>query len=181
MKKVCVILAEGFEEIEATVVIDVLRRANLMVEVLGVGDTKITGAHNLTIFCDDVFDYSIATDFDCVVLVGGMKNAIALSENQMIIEALNKCFEEGDVIAGICATPSIVFSKCEWFAGVTSTCYPSEDLKSNLKGNYVDSAVVVCDNIITSQSPATAMEFSFAIAEKLGVNVEYLQKELRGE
>jgi 4-methyl-5(b-hydroxyethyl)-thiazole monophosphate biosynthesis len=181
MKKVCVILSEGFEEVEAITVIDVLRRADLMVEVLGVGDTKITGAHNVTLFCDDVFDYSIATDFDCVVLVGGMRNAIALSENQMILDALNKCYEENDVVAGICATPALVFSKCEWFDGVMATCYPSDDLVKNLGDNFVDEDVVVFGNVITSQSPATAMEFAFAIIEKLGIDSSDVKIGLKGK
>ena len=91
-------------------------------------------------------------------------------------------YANGKLIAGICATPSIVFSKTEVIKNKDVTCYPNEELISNLIGcNYVDSSVVVCDNLITSQSPATATDFALAILEYFDCDYELVKQEFKGK
>ena len=181
MKRIAIILAEGFEEIEGITCIDVLRRGGLQVEVFGVGDTHITGAHGITINCDEVFDYYTVLDFDGLVLVGGIKNAIALSESQEVLDLIENYYSAGKLVAGICATPSVVFSKTGVVASNVLTCYPSEDLIASISANFEDREVVVSNNLITSQSPATAMNFAMTIVKYLDGNIDELIYSLKGK
>ena len=181
MKRVAVILADGFEEIEAIEVIDILRRATCKVEILGHQNLQVTGARGVTIECDDRFNYYTALDFDGVVLVGGMANANTLSEDREILNLLEAYNKQGKMIAGICATPAVVFSDTTILNGKKCTCYPDNALMVNLGGEFVDAPCVVDGNIITSQSPATAMEFALTIVEYLGYNAGQLYSDLQGK
>ena len=181
MKKVSMILADGFEEMEAICTIDILRRAGVRVDIIGLNDTTITGSHDITLIADEKFDYYGVLDYDGIVFAGGMKNAMTLSENHDVLNLINHYNELGKLIAGICATPAIVFSKTNILDGKNATCYPDEELISKLKNaNYVDKCAVVCDNIITSQSPYTAMAFGISITSYLGLDVDALQLALKG-
>lgn len=181
MKKVALIISEGFEEMECISSIDVMRRGGIQVEVLGFGDSHITGAHGITIICDEVFDYYTALDFDGLVLVGGMKNAITLSESSEILDLIENYYSNGKLVAGICATPSIVFSKTGVLVGNVLTCYPSEDLIRNIESNYEDREVIISNNLITSQSPSTAINFALTIVKYFEGNVEELMSGLKGK
>ena len=166
MKKVVMVLAEGFEELEAISVIDVLRRANIGVELMGIRDTQITGSHGVTLVCDDVFDFYGSLDFDGVVLVGGMDNAITLSQNEDVLNLLKEYMLKDKLVAGICATPSVVFSEAGILVDKSATCYPSDSLINGMIcKEYIDKPCVVCDNVITSQSPDTALEFALTIVQ----------------
>lgn len=181
MKKVVLILSEGYEELEAISVIDILRRAGVTLEVVGVGDTNITGAHGVTMVCDDVYEYYGMLDFDGVVLVGGMQNATALSQDESVIRLIQEYVSCGKMVAGICATPALVFSEAGILDGRSATCYPSDSLVSQLGMSYVDEACVVDGNIITSQSPDTALEFALTIVEYLGYNASAVYSDLQGK
>lgn len=181
MKKLAIILSDGFEEIEAVTVIDILRRSGLTVEVLGLNETVITGAHGLQLEADDKFDYFGTLDCDGIVFAGGMKNAISLSNDSEVLRLIEFYNDNKKMIAGICASPSILFTKTSILNDKNVTCYPSQELISNLKNcNYVDKCVVVCDNIITSQSPYTSMAFALSIVKYFGHDIESLQLELKG-
>lgn len=181
MKKVCVIIAEGFEELEAVTVIDLLRRATISVEVMGLRNIQVTGAHGITITCDDVFDYFCSLDFDGVILVGGMDNATALSQDENVLKLLQDYNAKGKLVAGICATPALVFSESGILSGRIATCYPSEGLINNLDCEYVDEACVVDGNLITSQSPDTALEFALTIIEYFGISASGVYSDLQGK
>lgn len=181
MKKVAVIISDGFEEIETINVIDILRRAGIKVEVLGLNSTTLTGAHDIAILGDEVFDYYNSLEYDGIIFTGGMKNAIDLSQNDNVMKLLGEYNNAGKLISAICASPAIVLEKSGVLANKSATCYPSMELIGNLKScEYVDKSVVVCDNIITSQSPYTAFAFALSIAKYLGYDVSSLQDELKG-
>lgn len=181
MKKVVVLLSAGFEELEAVSVIDILRRANIGVEVMGLRDIQVTGSRGITLTCDDVFDYYSSLEFDGVVMVGGMDNATSLSEDEKVLGLLQDYMKKGKMIAGICATPSLVFSQAGILEGKIATCYPSDSLISQLDCEYVDKSCVVCDNLITSQSPDTAMEFALTIVQYLGGDAGTVYSSLQGK
>lgn len=181
MKKIVLILADGFEELEAVTTIDILRRAGIQVEVMGLRNTHLTGSRGVTIICDDIFDYYSALEYDGVVMVGGMDNATRLSEEESVLNLLKSYLEKNKLIAGICATPALVFTKAGILEGKTATCYPSDSFINNMDGEYVDEACVVCDNIITSQSPDTAMEFALTIVQYLGYDAGAVYSELQGK
>jgi 4-methyl-5(b-hydroxyethyl)-thiazole monophosphate biosynthesis len=181
MKRVAVVLSAGFEELEAVSVIDILRRANIGVEVMGLRDVQLTGSRGITLVCDDVFDYYSSLEFDGVVMVGGMDNATSLSQEESVLKLLRDYMEKGKMIAGICATPALVFSEAGILENKVATCYPSDALISQLDCEYVDKSCVVCDNLITSQSPDTAMEFALTIIQYLGLDAGSIYSQLQGK
>ena len=181
MKKIVVVLSAGFEELEAVTVIDLLRRANIFVEVVGLRDIQLTGSRGVTLLCDEVFDYYSDLDYDGVVMVGGMDNAINLSQDEDVIKLLRDYMEKGKMVAGICATPAMVFSQAGILDGRRVTCYPSNSFTLNIDGDFVDEPCVVDGNLITSQSPDTALEFALTIINYLGGDATEVYNELQGK
>lgn len=182
MKKVAVILADGFEELEAISIIDILKRASVNVEILALGNTRVTGAHDITIEADEIFNYYNALDLDGIVFAGGMNNANNLSNDSAVIDLVNNYYEGDKLIGAICASPAFILPRTKIDKSLKCTCYPDTELKSMLDAfQYVDENVVVCNNVITSQSPFTAMEFALNIVEYLGLDAEELFKDLQGK
>lgn len=166
MKKIAVHLAEGFEEIEALSIIDILRRADL--DTLSVSITKsklVEGAHGIKVEADVLFEEVNYDNIDMLVLPGGMPGTTNLEGH----EDLKKKIIEFDIdekwIGAICAAPSIL-GKMAMLEDRKATCYPGFE-KSILGGKLSNDAVVLDRNIITSQGPATAMEFSLKLVELL--------------
>ena len=165
MKKVAVILADGFEEIEAITIIDVLRRAEVEVVSVGLMGTSVKGVHGVKIEADKTLDKFDPKDFDMIALPGGLPGAEHLAYSQELQKILKEFDKESKLIAAICAAPmalatsSVIKNKF--------TCYPSFESKVKDSG-YINSQNVVIDsNIITSRGPATAMEFALELAKVL--------------
>lgn len=165
MSKVCVLLANGFEEIEALTVVDVLRRANVTCDLVSIFEKEVTGAHNMTVISDKLIeDIDV---YDAVVLPGGMPGSTNLRDNSEVIDLIKNMDNSKKIIAAICAAP-IVLAKAGIIKEKDVTSYPG--FKEELGDvNYIENKRVVIDeNIITSRGPATALEFSFEILKKLG-------------
>lgn len=170
-KKVIIILADGFEEIEAVTVIDILRRGDIDVSIAGLGAKIIRGSHGIGITVDKIFG-EIKDDFDGCILPGGMPGAVNLSNSKEVNEFIKKMNSKGKLIAAICAAPAIVLGASGVLDNKTATCYPGMQDKFSRSTTYKNTAVVIDGNIITSQGPATAFEFAFKIMEQLaGSNV----------
>ena len=181
MKRVAVILADGFEEMEAINTIDILRRASIMVDIIALRNVSLTGAHGITITADDVFNYYGLLDFDAIIFAGGMANANELAEYSQVIDLINYYNENNKMICGICATPAVVFSRTDILNNKSFTCYPEEELINMVSASqYVDRPVVVSGNVITSQSPHSSMAYALTIVKELGYDIEDLQKALKG-
>lgn len=181
MKKVAIILADGFEELEAISVIDILKRASISVEILALGNVRVTGAHDITIEADEIFNYYNALDLDGIVFAGGMSNARTLSEEGTIIDLVNHYYEENKMVAAICASPAFILPRTKIDRSIECTCYPDISLTSMLDAfRYVDDNVVVSKNVITSQSPFTALEFALSIVDYLGGDARQLLADLEG-
>lgn len=165
MKKVIVFLAEGFEEIEAISIIDILRRAEVSVTSVSIGkDVIVKGAHNIFIEADKLFDDVDFATYDMVVLPGGMPGAKNLQEHEGVKEQL-KVFAENKHIGAICAAP-MVLGSMGLLKGKRATCYPG--FEPELIGANVTSEPVTVDgNIITGKGPAYAMKFSLQLVETL--------------
>lgn len=166
MRKVAVLLAEGFEEIEALTVVDVMRRANITCDMISINSLDITGSHNIRVKADKVLGADIK-EYDLIVLPGGMPGAKNLKEDNRVIEVV-KWFNENDKFIGaICAAP-IVLGKAGIIKGKNITSYPGYE--DELDGcNYLEENNVVVDgNIITSRGPATTLEFSYKLLEVMG-------------
>ncbi|MBI5873106.1 MAG: DJ-1/PfpI family protein [Candidatus Omnitrophica bacterium] len=165
-KKTIVILAEGFEEIEAITVIDILRRAGISVTVAGVTDIKVKGSHNIIVLADKKLD-EIEPDHDACVLPGGMPGAANLVSSQKVRSVITAMHEQGKIVAAICAAPSVILAPLGVLKERSATGYPGMEKSSNKETAWKEDEVVVDGNIITSQGPATAIPFALAIAEKL--------------
>lgn len=163
---VYVMLAEGFEEIEALAVVDVLRRANIDVNTVSITDSKdVTGAHKIQVKADLTIREAALEDADMVVLPGGLPGAQNLYDSSTLEKALESRVKNKKWIAAICAAPFIV-GRRGYLEGREAICYPG--FEKDLKGaKVVNQKVVVSDNFITSKGPGTALDFAFAIVSVL--------------
>lgn len=163
--KVYVFLAEGFEEIEAVTVIDVLRRAQADLKTVSISEgLEVTGAHSIKLFCDLTFDCDSLLDGDMLVLPGG-PGTNRLYEHQGVASLLKSYSEKGKWIAAICAAPFIL-GRMGLLNGKAATCYPGYE--KDLKGAKVCTERVVHDGkIITSRGPGTTMDFALKLVEVL--------------
>lgn len=172
MAKVAVIFAPGFEEIEALTVVDVLRRAQIQVDMVGWADS-VRGSHAITVEMDQVWPLSLAP-YDAVVLPGGMPGAATLRDQEDLVHALNKHHQEGKLVAAICAAP-IALAQAGILADKTYTCYDGFEQQIT-DGHYVKESVVVDDRVITSRGPASAMAFAYELVDQLGGNAQALRQ-----
>lgn len=163
MEESFVFLAEGFEEIEALTVIDVLRRAEMPVRTVSITSSQyVTGAHGVTIKADEIFDNLNFDDPDWLILPGGMPGATNLYEHEGLRDLLSRHFNDNGRIAAICAAPAVVLGQLGMLQGKKASCYPGfEELCSG--ATMVDSPVVICDNIVTGNGPANATSWALNI------------------
>jgi len=170
MKKIAIHLADGFEEIEAISIIDVLRRADLKVSVVSVtGELEVTGAHQITIIADLLFEEVNYEEIDMIVLPGGLPGATNLDAHSGLKEQIKQFNTSNKSLAAICAGP-LVFGNLGILNGKKAVCYPG--FEKYLKGAEVLSIrVVESENIITGRGVGAALEFALKIVEKL-VSVE---------
>ncbi|AOR22874.1 DJ-1 family glyoxalase III [Clostridium taeniosporum] len=175
MKKVCVLLAEGFEEVEALTICDIIRRANMVCDLVSMNGEFVNSSHGVTMKADKIFNSDM--EYDLVALPGGMPGSKNLRDDSRVIDFVNRYNQQGKLIGAICAAP-IVLGKAGLTEGKDITSYPGfEDELINC--NYKEESVVVDGNIITSRGPGTAMEFAYKLIEKLGYdNIEELAKSM---
>lgn len=166
MKKIAVHLAEGFEEIEAVSIIDVLRRAEFEVLTVSITETiEVTGSHGIKIFADQLFsnvDYEL---LDMIILPGGMPGAANLNEHLGLREQILNYHESKKYLAAICAAP-LVFGSIGILKGKKATCYPG--FENQLHGAIATGEnIEVAENIITGKSAGVAIDFALKIVEIL--------------
>ena len=171
MPKVAVILANGFEEIEALTVVDVLRRANITCHMVGFEGT-VTGSHAIQVQADRVFDGNLS-EYDMIVLPGGMPGSAHLRDNEQLITELQKFEKIGKKVAAICAAP-IALNQAGLLEGRNFTCYDGVQ-EQIADGHYSKETVAVDGNVITSRGPATALAFAYHLVETLGGDAESLR------
>lgn len=160
MKKVLVFLADGFEEIEAITPVDILRRSGAEVLTVGVGGKHIKGVHDIIVQADADIDDDMS-DFDMLVLPGGMPGTDNLERNEKVINLVKKAYSEGKYIGAICAAPKIL-GALGMVEGKNATVFPPYE--SSLKGAEVTCEPVTVDgNIITARGAGSASDFAFAL------------------
>ncbi|MEM5815242.1 MAG: DJ-1/PfpI family protein [Candidatus Aenigmatarchaeota archaeon] len=173
--RILVPLAEGFEEIEAVTIVDVLRRAGIRVDVVGLEDEIVKGRNDIKILCDKTLDEVNENEYNGIVLPGGNPGYKNLMASEKIITILKNFNLKRKIIGAICASP-LILAKIGILKEKKATCYPT--LKNEIP-KYVDEKVVLDDNIITSQGPSTALDFSLQIVKILKPeNYEQIIKEL---
>lgn len=165
MIKVLVPLAEGVEEMEAVIVIDVLRRAGFSLVTAGLTEGPITASRGVRLLPDTTLDGVRALDFDVLVLSGG-KGAALLKRDPRVLAAVRDLHEAGRWICAVCAAP-LVLQEAGILAGRRVTCFPgvAEQLTATVRLNE---RVVVDGKLITSQGAGTSLEFALAIVRHVG-------------
>ena len=162
--KVAVLLAEGFETIEALTTVDILRREGVECHTFATKNQEVTTSHHITLKADKVFNDEIK-DYDVVVLPGGMPGAVNLRDDERVINLLKEFNSKNKIIAAICAGP-ISLGKAGISEGKNVTCYPGfEEQLGNC--NYQKELVVIDRNIITGRGPAAAIPFAFEILKQI--------------
>ena len=168
MASALVLLAEGFEEIEAVTIIDILRRGGVEVQSAYLPDefetNLVLGANGITVEADIPLRTASVEEYDIVVLPGGWGGTNRLAENELAQSVIKEFKASGKWVAAMCAAPYALH-----VAGVLSkkyTCYPSAEEQIRPE-ERVDDIVVVEDKVITSQGPATAICFALEIVRQL--------------
>ncbi|WP_297089895.1 DJ-1 family glyoxalase III [uncultured Draconibacterium sp.] len=165
MKKIAVHLAEGFEEIEAISIIDVLRRADLDIEIVSMNKTmEVTGSHQITVKADTLFEDLDYDNIDMIVLPGGMPGAANLKAHSGLREQILNFNDMKKPLAAICAAP-MVFGNLGLLKEKQATCYPG--FEDELHGAIITGeAVEEAGNIITGKGAGVAIDFALKIVEK---------------
>ncbi|MPQ42325.1 DJ-1 family glyoxalase III [Clostridium tarantellae] len=174
MKKVLVLLAEGFEILEALSVVDVCIRAGIKCDTCGIASNEVKSSHGIRIIADKVFNEGDLLSYDAIVLPGGMPGATNLRDDIRVLELVREYNSSGKIIAAVCAAP-IVLAEAGIVSGKKITSYPgfNEQL-----GNCIyikDKTVVVDENIITSRGPGTSLVFALEIIKQLGYEKEAVE------
>jgi len=161
--RIIVPFAEGFEEIEAFTIVDILRRAGVEVDLVGLIGTMVTGAHGVRVTMDKKLAQVRAEDYNGIILPGGNPGYINLGRSGVLIDLIKRLNGQSKLVAAICGAPSIL-AKAGVLEGKRATIYPG--MEKELPYPRADK-VVVDGNVITSQGPGTSMDFALKIVETL--------------
>ncbi|MBR2291293.1 MAG: DJ-1/PfpI family protein [Prevotella sp.] len=169
MAKVYVFLADGFEDVEALIPIDVLRRGG--VEVVTVSTTEfplVESAHGVNIEADIQFEQGDYSDADLLMLPGGMPGASNLFEHKGVCKAVVDQAAAGKKVAAICAAPAVVLAPLGILEGKKATCYPGfEQALKDGGADYTGDLVTVDGNITTGEGPAAAFPYAYELLAQL--------------
>ena len=169
MSKVHVILAEGFEEIEAIAPIDILRRADIEVVTVSItGQHMVTGAHHITLKADILFENADFSQTDLLFLPGGMPGSKNLNSHTPLKELILDLHKQNKYLSAICAAP-IVFGGLNLLKDKKATCYPGfekELIDAKFSGNKIEQD----KNIITGKGAGVAPLFGIKLVETLKGN-----------
>ena len=164
MNQVFIQLAEGFEEIEAVTIIDVLRRAEIEVITVSItGKSFVRGAHNIVIQADTLFEDVNFDDGSMIILPGGMPGAKNLNEHKGLKNQILAYESSGKFLGAICAAP-MVFGNLSIFKGRKAVCYPGFEKYIN-DADIQKIPFVVDERIITGRGVGAALKFSLEIVK----------------
>jgi 4-methyl-5(b-hydroxyethyl)-thiazole monophosphate biosynthesis len=164
MKKAFVFLADGFEDVEALIPVDVLRRGGVEVITVSIMDDNllVTSAHGVQIVADALATEVSFDDADLLLLPGGMPGAQNLYDCDIVREAVKEQWQSGKLLAAICAAPAVVLGQMGLLAGRKATCYPG--FEGLLQGaEYTADLCTQDGNIVTAEGPAAAFPFAYRL------------------
>ena len=166
MSQVCIFLAEGFEEIEALTVVDILRRAGVDIHTVSVtGDRRVASSHKVPVIADALFEEIDFEQVDMIVLPGGMPGTKNLEAHEGLMAQVDAFYEQDKWLAASCAAPSIYGHK-GMLKGKRACCFP--EFESHLEGaDVVREPVCVSGRFIVSRGMGTAIPFALEICARL--------------
>ena len=169
-KHVAIILADGFEDLEAVVTMDVLTRLGVNVTAVGLSGIEVRAANKLVLLADTVLNKMNFATMDCIILPGGMEGMRNLKGSVRLREELINFYNAGNLLAAICAGP-IVLSAAGLLAGKNFTGYPG--LEAYYQADKPNGKLVCCDRrIVTGLGPGATFAFASEIAGQLGLAPE---------
>lgn len=171
MHRSFIFLAEGFEEIEALTVVDVMRRAGMDIKTVSItSEHKVVGAHGIPVEADITFKEADFDGSEWLIVPGGMPGSTNLAAFSALGDLLK--VHKGK-IAAICAAPAVVLAPLGLLRDREATCYPGfEDALRENGAIARNSRVVALDNLITANGPSSALKFALAIvSNSLGESV----------
>jgi 4-methyl-5(b-hydroxyethyl)-thiazole monophosphate biosynthesis len=167
MKKVYVFLADGFEDVEALIPIDVLRRGGVDVTTVSITDFPlVTSAHGVNIETDIMFEQGDFSDADLLFLPGGMPGASNLFDHKGVCKVVVDQHAAGKKVAAICAAPAVVLAPLGILDGKRATCYPGFE-QALTEATYTADLVTVDDNVTTAEGPAAAFPLAYELLAQL--------------
>jgi 4-methyl-5(b-hydroxyethyl)-thiazole monophosphate biosynthesis len=162
MSRVCIFLAQGFEEIEGLTVVDLMRRAEIPITMVSIGDSlEVTGAHGIRVTADAYLADMDFSDTEMLVLPGGAPGTCNLNACEPLKALLKDFYEQGRYIAAICAAP-MIFGQLGFLKNRKATCYPGFEEYLDGAEHLLDT-VVVDETVITSRGLGTAIDFAAAL------------------
>jgi 4-methyl-5(b-hydroxyethyl)-thiazole monophosphate biosynthesis len=165
-KTALVPIADGTEEIEAACIIDTLRRAGIEVTVASVDALQVTASRGVKILADARITDCVGRSYDCIALPGGMPGAEHLRDSAPLLAKLKEQKDAGRLYAAICASPAVVLHHHGLLKGLKATSFPAMQNQLDPKCVCRD-RVVVDGHCVTSQGPATAIDFALKLVELL--------------
>lgn len=166
MKRVCLLLANGFEEVEALTQVDYLKRAGIQVDMISVHSSKeVTGAHDIPVVSDRYLNSVMEDQYDGIIIPGG-KGVEILKITKEVIELVQAFHGKGKMVAAICAGP-VVLGKAGILQHKKYTCFPGFSDEAGSEENHRDVPVVIDGNVITAMGVSFAQHFAFAMTEYL--------------
>ena len=166
MANVLIPLANGFEDIEAVAVIDILRRGGVEVVTASIHDRRVvTSAHGIRMEADALFADVAGKSYDAIVLPGGGEGTENLKRSEAVAERLRRQHDEGRLLCAICAAPTVLEHAGVLDEGVEVTCYPT--CQDGLDRPWAPAPVVVDGTVITGQAPGAAVLFGLVVLQTL--------------
>lgn len=168
MAKVYVFLADGFEDVEALIPVDVLRRGGVEVVTVSImdGSQVVESAHGVQMVADALFEDCNFQDADLLLLPGGMPGASNLYAHAGVREAVLRQHAAGKQLAAICAAPAVVLGQLGVLKGRRATCYPG--FEQLLEGAaYTGELCTVDGTVTTAEGPAAAFPFAYQLLSVL--------------
>ena len=156
-------LAGGFEETEAIATLDIIKRAGIDIQTVGIDKKEVTGSHNITVKCDILKEEVSKENLDGVILPGGMPGTLNLQKDLFVEEMVLYANENKKLVAAICAAPMIL-GELGVLEDKMATCYPGFETHF-CGGRYTGELVQVCENVITGKGAGAALFFGAEIIE----------------
>lgn len=165
---VYILLGAGFEEAEALVTADVLRRADLPVTLTGIGGTAVTGSHNITVQADLPVEEVSLEAGDMVVLPGGMGGVASIEGSGPAMALVRRAADHTELwLAAICAAPTLLARAGLLPADLRCVCYPGMERELYPRKVEMDRSTVTQGRFITGRGPGSAFDFGLALVEAL--------------
>jgi 4-methyl-5(b-hydroxyethyl)-thiazole monophosphate biosynthesis len=173
MKKIAVLFANGTEEIEGLTPVDVLRRAGVSCDIVSVNGENPKGSHDIIIKADKVIEKVNLSEYDGVVIPGGMPGAVNISNCKKAIDGISELLAQGKLVSAICASPAVVLADNNLLSVEKATCYPAPQFISSLGEKYTAKDVETCQNVITANGPKSALKFALEICKSLDLTPKF--------